>query len=73
MAEVVLDKVNKEYENGFHAVQDLDLDIADGELRIGGRVVNQLAPRDRDIASSRAASASGSPWAGPSSASPRSS
>jgi multiple sugar transport system ATP-binding protein len=79
MAEVVLDKVNKEYENGFHAVQDLDLDIADGELlvlvgpsgcgkstalrmvagleditegelRIGGRVVNQLAPRDRDIA-----------------------
>ena len=28
MAEVVLDKVNKQYENGFHAVQDLDLDIA---------------------------------------------
>ena len=27
MAEVVLDKVNKQYENGFHAVQDLDLDI----------------------------------------------
>jgi multiple sugar transport system ATP-binding protein len=32
MAEVVLDKVNKQYENGFHAVQDLDLDIADGEF-----------------------------------------
>jgi multiple sugar transport system ATP-binding protein len=25
-------------------------DITDGELRIGGRVVNQLAPKDRDIA-----------------------
>ena len=32
MAEVVLDKVNKQYENGFHAVQDLDIDIADGEF-----------------------------------------
>jgi multiple sugar transport system ATP-binding protein len=32
MAQVVLDKVNKKYENGFHAVQDLDLDIADGEF-----------------------------------------
>jgi multiple sugar transport system ATP-binding protein len=34
MAEVVLDKVNKQYENGFHAVQDLDLDIADGEFLV---------------------------------------
>ncbi|RBY83640.1 ABC transporter ATP-binding protein [Geodermatophilus sp. TF02-6] len=34
MAEVVLDKVNKLYENGFHAVQDLDLDIADGEFLV---------------------------------------
>ena len=25
MAEVVLDSVNKQYDNGFHAVQDLDL------------------------------------------------
>jgi multiple sugar transport system ATP-binding protein len=25
-------------------------DISDGELRIGGRVVNQVAPKDRDIA-----------------------
>src|ERR687892_2643729 len=25
-------------------------DISDGELRIGGEVVNQKAPRDRDIA-----------------------
>jgi multiple sugar transport system ATP-binding protein len=79
MAEVVLDRVNKQYENGFHAVQDLSLDIADGEflvlvgpsgcgkstalrmvagledissgtLHIGGRVVNTLSPKDRDIA-----------------------
>ncbi|GAB4083255.1 sn-glycerol-3-phosphate ABC transporter ATP-binding protein UgpC [Modestobacter muralis] len=79
MAEVVLEKVNKQYDNGFHAVHDLDLDIADGEflvlvgpsgcgkttalrmvagledittgtLRIGGRVVNTLSSRDRDIA-----------------------
>ena len=34
MAEVVLDKVNKQYENGFRAVQDLDLDIADGEFLV---------------------------------------
>jgi multiple sugar transport system ATP-binding protein len=34
MAEVVLDKVNKRYENGFHAVHDLDLDIADGEFLV---------------------------------------
>jgi multiple sugar transport system ATP-binding protein len=79
MATVVLDKVNKLYENGFHAVRDLSLDIADGEflvlvgpsgcgkstalrmvagledistgtLSIGGRVVNTLSPRERDIA-----------------------
>src|SRR4051812_9061936 len=25
-------------------------DISDGELRIGGRVVNNMAPKDRDIA-----------------------
>ena len=34
MAEVVLDKVNKQYENGFHAVRDLDLDIQDGEFLV---------------------------------------
>ena len=34
MAEVVFDKVNKVYENGFHAVHDLDLDIADGEFLV---------------------------------------
>jgi multiple sugar transport system ATP-binding protein len=34
MAEVVLDKVNKQYENGFHAVRDLDLDIKHGEFLV---------------------------------------
>jgi len=79
MATVVLDKVNKVYENGFHAVHDLDIDIKDGEflvlvgpsgcgkstalrmiaglesissgtLTIGDRVVNDVHPKDRDIA-----------------------
>jgi multiple sugar transport system ATP-binding protein len=79
MATVDLDKINKVYANGFHAVQDLDLDVRDGEfmvlvgpsgcgkttalrmvagleditsgtLRIGGRTVNDVTPKDRDIA-----------------------
>ena len=79
MANVVLDKVNKIYENGFHAIHDLSLEIedgeflvlvgpsgcgkstalrmiagletiSDGEMRIGDRVVNDVEPKDRDIA-----------------------
>ena len=79
MASVELDGINKVYENGFHAVQDLSIDVADGEflvlvgpsgcgkstalrmvagledissgeLRIGGKRVNDLDPQDRDIA-----------------------
>ncbi|MFN3255688.1 MAG: ABC transporter ATP-binding protein [Ilumatobacter sp.] len=79
MATVTLDKVNKVYENGFHAIHDLDLNIADkeflvlvgpsgcgkstalrmiagletvtgGEMRIGDKVVNDVEPKDRDIA-----------------------
>ena len=79
MANVVLDKVNKVYENGFHAIHDLSLEIedgeflvlvgpsgcgkstalrmiagletiSDGEMRIGDRVVNNVEPKDRDIA-----------------------
>ena len=34
MATVSMDKVNKVYENGFHAVKDLNLDIADGEFMV---------------------------------------
>ena len=79
MATVVLDKVNKVYDNGYHAIHDLSLDIEDGEflvlvgpsgcgkstalrmiagletisggeMRIGERVVNDVEPKDRDIA-----------------------
>ncbi|MEO7398809.1 MAG: sn-glycerol-3-phosphate ABC transporter ATP-binding protein UgpC [Ilumatobacteraceae bacterium] len=79
MATVVLDGINKIYENGYQAIHDLSLDIADeeflvlvgpsgcgkstalrmvaglesisgGEMRIGDRVVNDVEPKDRDIA-----------------------
>ena len=79
MAEIVLDHVSKRFPDGTVAVDDVNLDIHDGEfvilvgpsgcgkstclnmiagleditegeLRIGGRVVNQLTPKDRDIA-----------------------
>jgi multiple sugar transport system ATP-binding protein len=79
MASVELDNINKLYENGFHAVKDLKIDVADGEflvlvgpsgcgkstalrmvagledistgeLRIGGRRVNEVDPQGRDIA-----------------------
>src|ERR671932_1001881 len=79
MADVELDHIWKRYPDGFEAVRDMDLDIADGEfvilvgpsgcgkstalrmvagleditegeLRIGGQVVNQKAPKDRDVA-----------------------
>src|ERR1700759_469455 len=79
MAEIVLDSVGKRYPDGFEAVKDMNLTIADGEfmilvgpsscgkttalrmvagleeitdgeLVIGGQRVNELAPKDRDIA-----------------------
>src|SRR5204862_305578 len=79
MAEIVLKGVSKRFPDGFEAVKDMSLDVADGEfiilvgpsgcgkstalrmiagleditegeLRIGDQVVNQLAPKDRDIA-----------------------
>jgi multiple sugar transport system ATP-binding protein len=79
VATVVLDAINKVYENGYHAIHDLSLDIEDreflvlvgpsgcgkstalrmiagletistGEMRIGDRVVNDIEPKDRDIA-----------------------
>ncbi len=34
MAEIVLDKLNKRYPNGFHAVKDLSLKIPEGELLV---------------------------------------
>ena len=79
MADIVLDNVTKRYPDGALAVNQVSMDIADGEfvilvgpsgcgksttlnmiagledisdgeLRIGGKVVNQMAPKDRDIA-----------------------
>jgi multiple sugar transport system ATP-binding protein len=34
MADVAFNEVNKFYENGFHAVSDLSLDIKDGEFLV---------------------------------------
>jgi multiple sugar transport system ATP-binding protein len=34
MARVELDGINKVYDNGFHAVQDLSIDVADGEFLV---------------------------------------
>jgi ABC-type sugar transport system ATPase subunit len=79
MAEIVLDRVSKVYPGGVSGVDDLSLDIKDGEfmvlvgpsgcgkstalrsiagleeitsgtISIGDRVVNNLPPKDRDIA-----------------------
>ncbi|MGA3154593.1 MAG: ABC transporter ATP-binding protein [Streptosporangiaceae bacterium] len=79
MATVGLEHVDKVYPNGFHAVKDLNLDVAEGEfmvlvgpsgcgkttalrmvagleditsgtLRIAGKEVNDVTPKDRDIA-----------------------
>ena len=79
MAKVILEHVEKIYDNGLKVVTDLNLEIADGELlvlvgpsgcgksttlrmiagleeitegiiRIGDRVVNDVEPKDRDIA-----------------------
>ena len=79
MAQIILDHVEKAYAGGVKAINDLSLDIADGEfmvfvgpsgcgkstalrsiagleeisggtISIGDRVVNDLPPKDRDIA-----------------------
>jgi multiple sugar transport system ATP-binding protein len=79
MAEIVLDNVSKRFADGYEAVKDMNLEIADGEfvilvgpsgcgkstalrmiagleditegeMRIGDEVVNQQAPKDRNIA-----------------------
>lgn len=79
MASLSLKNINKTYPNGFVAVKDFNLEIADrefiifvgpsgcgksttlrmvagleeitsGELRIGDRLVNDVEPKDRDIA-----------------------
>ena len=79
MATIAFDRVSKVFPDGTVAVDEFDLDVADGELfvlvgpsgsgkstalrmlagleeatsatiRIGTRVVNDVAPSDRDIA-----------------------
>jgi multiple sugar transport system ATP-binding protein len=79
MAPVSLEKLTKVYPNGFEAVHEFDLEVADGEfmilvgpsgcgkttamrmvagleeitsgtLRIDGEIMNDVSPRDRDIA-----------------------
>jgi multiple sugar transport system ATP-binding protein len=79
MATVQLEGINKVYDNGYHAIHDLNLQIADkeflvlvgpsgcgkstalrmiagletisgGEMKIGDKVVNDVEPKDRDIA-----------------------
>src|SRR5215216_2966134 len=79
MAEIVLEKLTKRYPNGFEAVKDLSLEIAEaellvlvgpsgcgkttalrliagleditsGDLYIGGKRMNDVLERDRDIA-----------------------
>lgn len=79
MATISLENVAKTYPNGVEVIQDLSLDVGDGEfmvlvgpsgcgkttalrmvagleritkgvVRIGGRVVNDVSPKDRDIA-----------------------
>jgi len=79
MAGITLTDVSKIYDDGTHAVSDLNLDVQDGELvvfvgpsgcgkstalrmiagleeisegeiKIGDRIVNNLRPRDRDVA-----------------------
>ena len=79
MAEITLDGVTKVFGDGFEAVKEMDLEIADGEfmilvgpsgcgkstalrmiagledissgeVKIGGEVVNDRAPKDRDVA-----------------------
>jgi multiple sugar transport system ATP-binding protein len=79
MAEIALEHITKRYDDGYEAVKDMNLEVADGEfmilvgpsgcgkstalrmvagledissgeLKIGGQIVNDKAPKDRDIA-----------------------
>ena len=79
MAEILIDNIEKTYDNGFHAVKGVTVKVPDGSfcvlvgpsgcgksttlrmvaglegisggnISIGGRIVNDMHPKDRDIA-----------------------
>src|ERR671939_392992 len=50
MAAIELDHVTKRFPDGTVAVNDVELTVEDGEIMIGGRVVNDVEPPDRDVA-----------------------
>src|ERR671939_521388 len=50
MAKIVLDHVSKVFGADVVAVNDVTLEIRDGEISIGDRQVTDLPPKDRDIA-----------------------
>ena len=37
MSEIVLDRVSKVFDDGYEAVKEMNLDIADGEYQVDGR------------------------------------
>jgi len=77
MATVGLEQVNKVYENGFHAVRDLDLEVADGEFMVlvgpsgCGKTTALRMVAGLEGISSGTLRIGGLRWAGPSCASPR--
>jgi multiple sugar transport system ATP-binding protein len=50
VASVSFDEVAKVYPDGTRAVSGFDLEISDGVVLFGARVVNLVPSRDRDIA-----------------------
>src|SRR5712664_418438 len=50
MASVSYDHVTKRFSGGTLAVNDFNLEVKDTEFKIGDKVVNDVPPRDRDIA-----------------------
>src|SRR5215207_10554705 len=50
MGRIVLEHVSKEFPGGVQAVRDVSLEIGDGDITIGDRVVTDEKPKDRDVA-----------------------
>jgi hypothetical protein len=47
VANVTIRKLNKQYENGFHAVKDVNIEIRDKEFMVLGRSLPAAARRRR--------------------------